>query len=536
MKGVLMMKKTLRRAAAFLLCLIMTVGLLPVPAMADDGDVPINETTFPDPIFRLYVSENYDNGDGILSLEERRYERYLYLSDFNISSLKGIEFFPNLEDLDCSGNKLTTLDLSNNTALTRLDCYSNNLSTLNVSNNTALTYLNCGSNKLTALDVSDNTALTYLSCGSNKLTALNVSNNTALTDLFCSDNNLSTLDVSNNTELRYLNCSDNPIEKLDIRNNPKLINAVALGVLYRDAPWCDDYISYYLRALDYTVDFSRNTRIQIGSSEPPVITAQPKNPKGGVGNTVKISVSAQGSGLKYQWYAYDVSTDDRWKAVDGATGDVLTVAIDEDYDCYYFCEITNDGGIVCSKVATITVVSEPEIWSDPSDIEVAAGKNAEFSVDAWGEDLSYQWYCRKKGSSTWEAMSGKTKAKLSFTAEAGQNGNEYRCEVSNPAGKATSKAAKLTVLTKPKITTQPKSATVKAGKKATFKVKASGAKLQYQWYVMKKGTNKWTKLSGKTSATLKITAKKSMNGYKYRCKVYNAAGSVYSKTIKLKVK
>ncbi len=99
-----------------------------------------------------------------------------------------------------------------------------------------------------------------------------------------------------------------------------------------------------------------------------------------------------------------------------------------------------------------------------------------------------------------------------------------------------SNTAKLTILTKPKITTQPKSVSVKAGKKVTFKVKASGGELKYQWYVMKAGTTKWVKMSGKTKATLSFTAKASKNGWRYRCLVKNVAGSVYTKAVKLTVK
>lgn len=102
---------------------------------------------------------------------------------------------------------------------------------------------------------------------------------------------------------------------------------------------------------------------------------------------------------------------------------------------------------------------------------------------------------------------------------------------------------KVTTGLEPKVTTQPKSVTVKANKTATFKVKATGGSpqyrwstLKYQWYVKKTGTKNWVKLSGKTAATLKIKATKKMNGYQYRCKVYNKRWQVYSKTVKLKVK
>ena len=89
---------------------------------------------------------------------------------------------------------------------------------------------------------------------------------------------------------------------------------------------------------------------------------------------------------------------------------------------------------------------------------------------------------------------------------------------------------------KPVIKTQPKSVTVKAGKKAAFKVKATGTGLKYQWYVKKTGAKKWTAVKKAVKATYKVKVTKKMNGWKYRCKVYNTGGYVYTKTVKLKVK
>ena len=124
-----------------------------------------------------------------------------------------------LTSLECYSNQLTSLDVSNNTALASLKCYSNQLTSLDVSNNTALTYLHCGNNQLTSLDVSNNTALTQLWFNVNQLTSLDISNNTALTYLYCGNNQLTSLDVSNNTALTYLSCSNNQLTSLDVSNN-----------------------------------------------------------------------------------------------------------------------------------------------------------------------------------------------------------------------------------------------------------------------------------------------------------------------------
>ena len=196
------------------------------------ADVAVNAVNFPDEIFREYVSGIDRDGDGILSTTELAsvtvidiHKEYNTDSDSKISSLKGIEYFTNLEYLDCSYNLLTTLDLSKNTALEWLNCsrnilsYINNnhyLRSLNVTGCTKLQTLRCYGNALTALDLSTNTALTELSCSENNLTALDVSKNTALTELDCWDNYLTTLDVSKNAELIYLSCTNNRLTDLDV--------------------------------------------------------------------------------------------------------------------------------------------------------------------------------------------------------------------------------------------------------------------------------------------------------------------------------
>ena len=72
-------------------------------------------------------------------------------------------------DFTCQNNQLTTLDVSQNIALTGLYCYNNQLTALDVSKNTALTVLDCYNNQLTALDVSQNTSLIWFSCTGNQI-------------------------------------------------------------------------------------------------------------------------------------------------------------------------------------------------------------------------------------------------------------------------------------------------------------------------------------------------------------------------------
>ena len=123
-----------------------------------------------------------------------------------------------------------------------------------------------------------------------------------------------------------------------------------------------------------------------------------------------------------------------------------------------------------------------------------------------------------------------------MAAKPALNGAKYRCLVRNRDWILFSNAAKLTVVSRPKITGQTGSASVKPGSKVTFKVKATGGALKYQWYCMKPGANKWVRIAKATKASWTVKASKKVNGYKYRCLVYNEAGKAYSKAARLTVK
>lgn len=131
--------------------------------------ITINETNFPDKKFRSWLLKQDYGKDGVLTEEAIKGVTEINVRDQDISSLKGIEHFTALTKLECSKNKLTTIDVSGCTALTKLDCGANKLTDLDLSGCTALTELDCTYNKLTSLNVSGCTALTELHCHCNQL-------------------------------------------------------------------------------------------------------------------------------------------------------------------------------------------------------------------------------------------------------------------------------------------------------------------------------------------------------------------------------
>lgn len=155
----------------------------------------------------------------------------------SLTSLKGIEYFTNLEKLKADYNALTSIDVSMNTALTYLHLGDNKLTSIDVSHNTALTYLVVNNNALTSIDVSKNTALTHLNVRVTKLKSIDISRNTALTYLDVGHNSITGIDLSANTKLTYLYVGGNSsLKSLDLSKNTVLeslnvSNITGLGTL-----------------------------------------------------------------------------------------------------------------------------------------------------------------------------------------------------------------------------------------------------------------------------------------------------------------
>ena len=206
----------------------MVFTFLPFSAFAEEeltdgyGIIELAEYILPDKAFREYLKQFDTNNDGKLAPAERYAVTEIDVEGKNISNLFGIQFFPNLKNLNCADNNLTSLDVSENTVLAELWCYGNKLTELDVSKNTKLKKLRCQKNQLTSLDVSKNTELEYLAVFYNQLTSLDMSQNRKLTFLYCYENQLTELDVSQNAKLVNLYCGDNQLTELDVSKNTAL--------------------------------------------------------------------------------------------------------------------------------------------------------------------------------------------------------------------------------------------------------------------------------------------------------------------------
>ena len=294
-----------KRILSIVLCLVMVFSLLPFTASAASA-IPINEETFPDPVFREYVLKIV--GSSVLTEEKAQQIEVLDVSKDNIkkvlgdrapiTSLMGIRYLRYVKDLNCSGqelkktlnleqnsrveklncsgNQLTDLWFHTGSSLRYLDCSVNQFTALNLSKNPELIELSCSNNKLTSLDLSANTKLQQINASSNKLTALDVRQLPELTHLYLwANHDLKSIDVSKNTKLEFLSVSHCKLTSLDVSNNRKLVE---LFVYNNQLTALDVRSNYLLKKLSCyenqitALDLSSNVALEdLGVNDNPII-------------------------------------------------------------------------------------------------------------------------------------------------------------------------------------------------------------------------------------------------------------------------
>jgi Leucine-rich repeat (LRR) protein len=184
----------------------------------------------PDDNFEKYLTDikfDYGEPNDSVPIAKIKSCSSLSIQNMNIKDLTGIEYFTEIDRLECSNNQIEQLNLSNNNLLRVLRCDNNKLQSINLLGNETITFFNCSYNELSNLDVKTNIHLYDFNCGHNYLKELDVSGISNLTFMYCNDNLLEkfivkevrpiVIDARNNSNLTCIEY-DNPSEA---ENNSK---------------------------------------------------------------------------------------------------------------------------------------------------------------------------------------------------------------------------------------------------------------------------------------------------------------------------
>ncbi len=275
--------------------------------------------------------------------------------------------------------------------------------------------------------------------------------------------------------------------------------------------------------------------VTMALSTPLAITVQPTDYTGTVNSIAYTTVTAVGDGLTYQWYFKNPGSSSFTKS--GNKTAVYSAALTESSSGReLYCVVKDVRGNTVTTDTVVMVIAKPlRITTQPVDYVGAADSTASFTVKAEGNYLSYQWYYKDSGSSSFTKSSVKTN-KYSTPLKASNSGRQLYCVVSDRfGGVVISDTVTMSLSIALAITVQPKSYVGAAGSTATASVVAEGDGLTYQWYFKNPGSTSFTKSSNKT-ATYSATLTESNSGRQVYCVIKDShGGSIKSNTVTMTI-
>ncbi|MEM6718987.1 MAG: hypothetical protein AAF611_06725 [Bacteroidota bacterium] len=173
---------------------------------------------------------NYDDipNDGQVPTELIEVVTSLNISFFNINDITGIQDFAALESLNVSYTGITSLDVSGMLNLQTLDATSTTaLTSLDVSSTPALTTITATNSNVSSIDLTDATALEEIDVSGTQITSLDVNTNMVLKRLEVDNTPLTDVNFGGVSTIEVLSIHDTDITSLDTSGLTALIELQA---------------------------------------------------------------------------------------------------------------------------------------------------------------------------------------------------------------------------------------------------------------------------------------------------------------------
>ncbi|MBR2783232.1 MAG: hypothetical protein IKD93_03465, partial [Firmicutes bacterium] len=216
-----------------------------------------------------------------------------------------------------------------------------------------------------------------------------------------------------------------------------------------------------------------------------------------------------------------------------ATTATLSLTLQAKHDGYqYYCKVKDShGNSVNSNTVKITVGTPLKITTQPANFTGAAGSTATFKVVAQGDGLTYQWYYKKYGASSFvkSTLASGTKATYSMTVANRHDEWQYYCIVKDSYGNSVkSDTVKISVGSPLQIVSQsPQHMTVAVGDNLYIFVEAEDDVLTYQWYYKSATASGFSKSTAESGTTYRYSTEVQAkhDGWQYYCIVKDIHGN-----------
>ncbi|MBQ1555331.1 MAG: leucine-rich repeat protein, partial [Clostridia bacterium] len=271
------------------------------------------------------------------------------------------------------------------------------------------------------------------------------------------------------------------------------------------------------------------------------ISTQPESVTAKVGDLMSFKVVAEGDGLTYQWQL----SDDQgltWRNSKATVANYSTTLSTTNNGRFLRCIVTDQyGNSVTSQNASMKIAATPlRIISQPEDTIANEGDRLTFTIRAQGNNITYKWQQSDDNCKTWRTLTDVTGNMLSTTLTRQNNHRCFQCILRDSHGnKVVSKTFSMEYASIV-ITEQPSPVTAKEGDLVSFKIKATGEGLTYQWQLSDDQGKSWR--NSKATTPSYTTTLTTANNKRYlRCIVTDQYGNklksdaTYMKITSLKI-
>ncbi|PKP02032.1 MAG: hypothetical protein CVU14_04110, partial [Bacteroidetes bacterium HGW-Bacteroidetes-9] len=255
----------------------------------------------------------------------------------------------------------------------------------------------------------------------------------------------------------------------------------------------------------------------------PIIDTQPIGAEICSGGTHSMTIAASGGtpSLNYQWESSTTSSTGPWTPVSGATNTSYTTPALL-VTTWYHVVVTapgSDCNTTVSNAVEVTVVPDPSITVQPSNITICSGTATTLSVTATGgtPSLNYLWESSPNGTTGWTTVGGNS---TSYTTANLTIPTYFRVSVSSTGNGCNTVTSNVVTVDIPRILTQPVGATICSGGTHNMSVSVAGgsATLGYQWQFSDFDCNSgWSNIGGATTNSYNATILPLSGTRYYRC-------------------
>ncbi len=262
------------------------------------------------------------------------------------------------------------------------------------------------------------------------------------------------------------------------------------------------------------------------------ITVQPTSQIAPVNSKVTLTAEAVGSPTPTVQWQFSVDQGHTFFNLSGGTHDQLVFnAPSKPVVDMFRAVFTNSSGSLDTNTVSVAVAVAPTTGTSPLSQTVDAGTPVTFTAAGNGTPApNVQWQISSDSGKNFSNIPLADTGTLTFTARAGQNGDEFRAAFINAVGTAYSSAATLTVDFAPAVVTQPSSQTVATGSTVKLSAAASGNPTPgVVWQVSTDNGVTYADIRGATLSTYTFTAPTTPGVNLYRAEFTNTLGTASTK-------